>query len=150
MLAASPALVLLGVIVIILLCIAQFYLKNSALTSFTTVIAAVFGIIIAFNYYEALADQLISRGYVIQWAQTICFVLLFIIGLAAIRSLGDFLLGSNVNLGLIAKRAAAGICAVITGLIISGALLIALALSPGSAIAAGGPKGSLTLSRVAR
>jgi hypothetical protein len=130
MLAASSTLALIGIIVIILLCIAQFYLKSSALTSFATAISALFGMIIAFNYYEALADQLISRGYEWQWAQAGCFVLLFIIGLAAIRSLGDFLLGSNINLGLAAKRTAAGICAVITGLIISGVFLITLALSP--------------------
>ena len=130
MLAASSALALVAIIVIILLCIAQFYLKNSALTSFATVISAVFGMIIAFNYYESLADQLISRGYVSQWAQAGCFILLFIIGLAAIRSVGDLLIGSNIDLGLIAKRTAAGICAVTTGLLISGALFIALAMSP--------------------
>jgi len=130
MLAASNALALIGTIVIILLCIAQFYLKSSALTSFATTISALFGMIIAFNYYEALADQLISRGYEWQWAHAGCFVLLFVIGLAAIRSLGDFLLGTNINFGPTVKHTAAGICAVITGLIISGAFLITLALSP--------------------
>ena len=103
MIAASNSLALLGVLIIILLCMAQFYLKSSALTSFATVISAVFGAIIAFNYYEALADQLISRGYGGQWAQAGCFILLFVIGLAAIRSLADFLIGSHVNFGTIVR-----------------------------------------------
>ena len=130
MLAASSALAFIVVIVIILLSIAQFYLKNSALTSFATVVSAMFGIIIAFNYYEALAEQLISRGRAGQWAHAGCFILLFILGLGGIRYIGDLLIGPNIDLGLIAKRTTAGICSVITGLLISGVVFITLAMSP--------------------
>jgi hypothetical protein len=130
MLAASSAFSLIGTLVIILLCMVHFYLKSSSLTSFASVISAVFGVIIAFNFYEPLADQLISRGYGGQWAQAGCFFLLFVIGLAAIRSLADFLIGSNINFGPTVKHIAAGICALVTGVIISGAFIITLALSP--------------------
>ena len=87
------------VILMILLSIIQFYLKSSVMTSFVTLISAIFGLIIAFGYYEPLADQLISRGYGGQWAQPGCFTLLFVIGLAAIRSLADFLAVSNIDFG---------------------------------------------------
>ena len=70
---------LIAVIVIIVLSIAYFYLKSPLLTSIVTTFAAIIGVLVAFNFYEVAADQLLSRGHGGQWAHSGCFLLLFII-----------------------------------------------------------------------
>ena len=117
------------VLVITVLCVAHFYLKSSAITSFATLISAILGLILAFNYYEILANMLISRGHGEKWAQPGCFILLFMVGVAVTRLLADFLTGP-INFGNPIKYASAIICGVFVGLIISGAILIAIAMAP--------------------
>ncbi len=58
------------ILIIVLLSVAHFYLKSGALVSFATFAAAVFGVIVAFTYYEPLTNMLLSRGYGLQWAAT--------------------------------------------------------------------------------
>ena len=69
-----------GIIIIITLCVAHFYLKSSALASFAAVISVVLAFIVSFGYYEVAADILISRGKGGQWAQPTAFLFIFILG----------------------------------------------------------------------
>ncbi len=118
------------IIIITLLSVAHFYLKNSVLTSFATLISAVLAVVLAFNFYEQLANLLISRGSLVQWAQPGCFILLFVFGFAVIRILCDYLVGANIDFGVLPTRVTAVVCGIIVGVIISGMVLIAAAMAP--------------------
>ena len=117
-------------VIITIFCIAQFYLKNSVLKSFATLIAALVALVSAFGFYEVLSTTLISRGYGAQWAQGGCFILLFAITFALTRILSEFLVGANIDFGEPAKYVTAVVCGILVGLIISGSLIVSLAMTP--------------------
>ena len=121
---------IIGVMVIILLCTAHFYLKSTALTSFTTLFSALLSMILAFNYYEPLANVLISRGRGLQWAHAGSFVLLFVFAFALIRTATDYLVGASIDFGVLVTRITAVVSGIIFGMIISGVLLIAVGMTP--------------------
>jgi hypothetical protein len=118
------------IIIVILLTLAHFYLKCSMMTSFSTMLASIFAMIIAFTYYEKLAELFVSRGYGVNWAHFGCFVLAFVLGFALMRALADLLVGANIDLGKQVKTAASVVCGLFTGVIISGSLLVALGMLP--------------------
>jgi len=121
---------LAAIIIIILLTMAYFYLKSPLLTSIVTVFAAIIAVLVAFNFYEAVAEQLLSRGHGGQWAQPICFLLLFVITLVLLRAICDQIVGAGIEFGSIPKLVMAVICGFIVGFIISGALIVVLTMSP--------------------
>ncbi len=110
--------------------LAHFYLKCSVMTSFAAFMAAIFGSIIAFSYYEMLANVFLSRGYGGGWAVGGCFILTFVLGFALIRVPVDALVGAKIDFGNTAKVAASVIFGILTGLIFSGHLLVGLGLLP--------------------
>ena len=118
------------IIIVISLTLIHFYLKCSLMTSFSTLISAVFATVVAFSYHEAMADLFISRGYGADWALSGCYLLAFVLGSALFRALADLLVGSNIDLGKPAKAVAAVVCGLITGGVIAGNFLIALGLMP--------------------
>ena len=119
-----------AVIIITLLCIAHFYLKSSLLASIATVMTALFAVIITFSYYEQVADLLISRGKGGQWAQAGCFIVLFIAAFAILRLCADFLVGANIDFGVMPTRITAVVSGIFVGLILSGTLVTAVAIAP--------------------
>ena len=118
------------VILVLSLTVAFFYLKCSMMQSFMTLWSAVIATIITFSYYEWLADLLISRGSGLNWALFGCFLVAFIVIFAVLRSASEFFARSNVDLGNAVKMSTALICGLLTGLIISGNLLVALGFLP--------------------
>jgi hypothetical protein len=94
------------------------------------VIIVVIAVIAALGYYEIASDLLISRGRGGQWAQPVVFLAIFIGVLAGAKSLVDFLLHKDVEFSPLYAKIAAVVCGTIAGLIISGVLFIALAMSP--------------------
>jgi uncharacterized membrane protein len=119
------------IFIVILLTLAHFYLKCSIMTSFSTMLASIFAMIIAFTYYEKLAELFVSRGYGVNWAHFGCFMLAFVLGFALMRALADLLVGANIDLGQKqVKMAASLVCGLFTGVIISGSLLVALGMLP--------------------
>ncbi|MCE5186468.1 MAG: hypothetical protein LLF76_10115 [Planctomycetaceae bacterium] len=118
------------IIIVLLLTLAHFYLKCSMMTSFSTMLASIFAMIIAFTYYEKLAELFVSRGYGVNWAHFGCFVLAFVLGFALMRALADLLVGANIDLGKQVKVAASIVCGLTTGAIISGSLLVAMGMLP--------------------
>ncbi|MBE0536710.1 MAG: CvpA family protein [Phycisphaerae bacterium] len=125
-------LALLVIVIIVLLTVAQFYLKNKAMTSFGTMMASIFGFVLAFSYYEPLAGLLIGKGYGGQWAQSGIFFILFVLSFAVFRVLTDVLWDPDADFGAVATQATAVVCGLATGLIISGVFLITLAMMPAS------------------
>jgi len=117
------------ILIVIILTIAHFYLKCSAMTAFSTFMASIFGSIIAFTYYEMLSELFISRGYG-AWAPAGCFVLAFVLGFAAVRALADLLVGANIDFGNTTKITVNLVLGTITGLILAGHLLVAMGMLP--------------------
>lgn len=110
--------------------IAYFYLKCNIVTSLTNVLAALLGCILAFSYYEQLAGLLASEKWAVIWIQSAAFLLIFFFGFLFIRVLSGFLAKSDFEVNKIAKLSVTILCGILTGVIVSGVLLVALALSP--------------------
>ena len=142
------------VILVLLLTLAFFYLKCSMMQSLLTLWSAILSTIIAFSSYEFMAELFISRSFGLDWALLSCFTLIFVVIFAVLYSFSDFLIGIDINLGNVVKLPAALVCGFLTGLIISGNLLVALGLlpmhgkvfysrfdqAPDATVAAGNPK----------
>jgi hypothetical protein len=119
-----------AIIIILLLTMAYFFLKSPLLTSIATLFAAIIAVLVAFNFYEIVAEQLLSRGYGGQWAQPGCLLLLFVITLVLLRAACDQIVGANIEFGSIPKQIVAVVCGFVVGLIISGTLIVILTMSP--------------------
>jgi len=118
------------VILTIVLCFTHFYLKCSALVSFVTFAASIFGLILAFNYYELVAELLISRGKMISYANSLSFFLLFALGLAVPRVLIDFTIRGDLDMGPLSTKVSAVVFSLMTAVVISGSLLIVVGMAP--------------------
>lgn len=126
----------LVVVLVILGCVAYQYLKGTLVKSFATVIAAICSAIVAFSYFEFLADVFISRSddsrflSLAPWAQSLCFVLLFVLAFAILQTIVVQLTRQPIDLGSITGRIVRTVCGIFLGLILSGILLTALAVAP--------------------
>ena len=119
-----------ALIVITILCMAHLYLKSTTLRSFATAIATVVAAIAALGYYEVAADMLISKARGGQWMQPVIFAGIFLTVLVVTKTLADFLLPRSVEFGQLSAHIAGIVCGIIAGVVITGVLFIALALSP--------------------
>jgi len=115
---------------LVLGCGAYLYQKGTLVISFAAIIAAVCAFAVAFNYFELLANVLISRELIIEWAQPVCFILLFVLAFALLMTIVMQITKEPIEVGVWPDRIARAICGLIVGFIISGVLLITLAMAP--------------------
>ncbi|OHB74869.1 MAG: hypothetical protein A2Z25_08440 [Planctomycetes bacterium RBG_16_55_9] len=121
---------------IILGCAAFQYFKGTVLRAFATVIAAICAGMIAFGFFEMLANVFISRGddsrfiSLVPWAQTLCFILLFVLAFALLQTGITFLTRQPADLGFLPERIGRVICGILLGLLMSGFLLTAFQMAP--------------------
>ena len=126
----------LVVVSIILGCAAFQYFKGTIIKAFATIIIAICAGMVAFGFFEFSANLLISRGdsgillSIAPWAQTLCFILIFVVVFALLQTGATYLLRHPVDLGFLPERIGSVICGLILGLIVSGLLLTALAMGP--------------------
>lgn len=126
----------LFVVLVIAGCAAYQYLKGTFVKAFATIIIIICAGIVAFGYFETLANVFVSRGgegrfsAVIPWAQTLSFALLFILTFAILQTAGTFLTSQPVALGVLPERIGRVVCGIFSGLILSGIILTALAMAP--------------------
>jgi hypothetical protein len=120
----------LAVIAIILSCVAYQYLKGTLVKAFAAVITAVCASVVAFTYFELLANVLISRNKLVPWSQPLAFVLLFVVAFAVLQTVASVLTRKPVDLGLAPERIGRVLCGIILGLLISGLVLTAAAMAP--------------------
>ncbi len=118
------------VILVLLLTLSFFYLKCSLMQSLSMLWSAVIATIIAFSFYEAAAQQFLTRGYGLDWAQFGCFLAVYIISFALLRTALDYVVPMKIDLGDPVKIVAAVVCGLLTGVIFSGNLLVAMGLLP--------------------
>jgi uncharacterized membrane protein required for colicin V production len=120
----------LAVIVIILGCAAYQYLRGTLVKAFAAVITAVCASVVAFTYFESLANALISRNKLVLWSQPLAFVVLFVVAFAVLQTIASMLTRKPVDLGLGPERIGRVLCGIILGLLISGLVLTAAAMAP--------------------
>jgi len=118
------------VVLIILGCVAYQYLKSTLVKSFAMVITTICASVVAFGYFELLANVLIGRGSLVLWAQSLSFMLLFVLTFAVLQTIATQLTRRPVDLGLLTERIGRIVCGIFLGLTISGLLLTALAMAP--------------------
>lgn len=126
----------LAIVLIALGCAAYQYLKGTFLKAFATIIIALCAAVVAFGYFELLADFFISRSAdssfdsVVPWAQPLAFVLLFVLTFAILQTVIAQLLKKPVDMGQLPEGIGRVVCGIFLGLILSGLLLTTLAMAP--------------------
>lgn len=119
------------IVLIILGCAGYQYQKGTLVKSFATIVTSVCASIVAFGYFELLATVFINRDIVVPWAQSLSFVLLFVLAFAVIQTITAQLSPRRpIDLGFLPERIGRVACGAFSGLIISGTLLAALAMAP--------------------
>jgi hypothetical protein len=120
----------------ILGCVAFQYFKGTLVKAFATIIVAICASVVAFAYFEVLANVLISRGEsgsllsLAPWAQSLCFVLIFVLAFAILQTVAVQLMRHPVDLGFVPERIGRVVCGIFLGFITSGLLLTALEMAP--------------------
>lgn len=118
------------ILVIIIASIVLLCLKSPVVISIASVMSAIIALIVAFNYFELLGSFMITKNYLPDWAHSVAFIVLFA-AVMAIICLGCIqIVGVKVLYSDMIKYATAGVCGLLVGIIVSGALLIMLAMSP--------------------
>jgi len=123
----------MAIIIVLLLILgsaAFLYFKATIVRSFACILSAIFACIAAFAYFEPLASFLIKRGTMVPYAYTVSFLLLFILTFAICFALALTLTRWPVNFGSLPERIGRVVCGIILGLLLSGAVLTALAMAP--------------------
>jgi hypothetical protein len=124
------------VILIVLVCIGFQVLKGRLTKSFVNLVVALIAGVIAFNYFEVLAEVFLSRSgnarwpAVIPWTQTLSFSFLFVFAFAALRGGISKLLNNDIEFSMLVERIGRGVCGFFLGLFLSGILLTAVMMSP--------------------
>jgi hypothetical protein len=126
----------LAVVIIILGCAALQYFKGTFVKAFAMIIIAICSSVVAFGYFETLANLIIGRGSdgsllsLIPWAQTLCFVLLFVVTFGILQTGVAYLIRHEIDLGFLPERIGRAVCGIVLGFIVSGLLLTALQMAP--------------------
>jgi hypothetical protein len=124
------------VILIIIGCAVFQYFKGTVLRAFATIVVAIIAGLVAFGFFEALANVFISRGgdskfiSLVPWAQTLSFILLYVLIFAILQTGLTFLTRQPVDLGVLPERIGRVICGILLGLIVSGFLITAFQMAP--------------------
>jgi len=123
----------MAIIIVLLLILgsaAFLYFKGTIVRSFACIISAIFACVAAFAYFESLASFFIKHGTMVPSAYTVSFLLLFVLTFAIYFALALTLTRWPVNFGQLPERIGRVVCGIILGLLLSGALLTALAMGP--------------------
>ncbi len=124
------------VVLIIVGCAVLQYFKGTVVRAFGTIVVAIIAGLVAFGFFEALANVFISRGgdskviSLVPWAQTLSFILLYVLIFAILQTGLTFLTRQPVDLGVLPERIGRGICGILLGLVVSGFLLTAFQMAP--------------------
>lgn len=126
----------LAIVVIILGCAGYQYAKGTLVKSFAAIIIAICASVVAFGYFELLANVFVSRSgnsrfdALVPWAQPLSFLLLFVLAFSILQTIVTQLLRKPVDFGPLPEAVGRAICGILLGLILSGLLLTTLAMAP--------------------
>lgn len=121
----------IAVLLIMAGCAALQFLKGNLIKSFVAVMTALCASFFAFAWFEQLANLLfIGRDMMPDWAQLICFALLFILSFAILQTVAAVFVKHPINFGIYAERVGRVVFGLALGLILSGVLLTAVGMAP--------------------
>ena len=121
----------IGIILIVLIgTMAFFYLKCSMMQSLITLWSSVLALVLAFSYYETIAELFVTRGVGLQWAHAGAILLVFLASFAILRTLSDLFIRVKIDLGQSVVLTVKIICGLLTGFFLSGIVLVAFGLLP--------------------
>lgn len=126
----------LVVILIILGCAALQFFKGTLVKALAAVIIAIIAGMVSFSFFEGAANMIISRAdggsllSLAPWAQTLSFLLIFIVVFALLQTGALYLLRDPVDFGELPEYIGRAVCGLLLGYLISGFLLTALAMGP--------------------
>ncbi|UCF17437.1 MAG: hypothetical protein JSW59_08230, partial [Phycisphaerales bacterium] len=126
----------LAVLLIALGCAALQFFKGTFVKALVAIVIAIISGIVSFGFFEAAANMIISRGdsgallSLAPWAQTLCFILIFIVVFALLQTGAIYLLHEQIDFGELAEYIGRAVCGLVLGFIISGFLLTAIAMGP--------------------
>lgn len=121
----------LVLLAIIAACAALLYLKGTFVQGLTMLFNAILAGFVALAFFELLANVLVKQAPSIAlWADTICFLLLFILAMAVLQTVAMQLSKQKIDLGLWPERVGRIVSGILLGYIITGQLLTALAMGP--------------------
>jgi hypothetical protein len=126
----------LAVVILILGCAALQYFKGTFVKAFAMIIVAIISSVVAFGYFEMLANLIIRQGNdgsllsLVPWAYTVCFILLFVVTFGILQTGAVYLIRHPVDLGFLPELIGRLVCGLILGFILSGLLLTGLQMGP--------------------
>jgi len=126
----------LAVVIIILGCAVLQYFKGTFVKAFAMLIIAIISSVVAFGHFEMLANLIINRANdgsmlsLVPWAQTLCFILLFVVTFGVLQTGAAFVMRHEVDLGFWPERVGRVLFGIILGFTVSGLLLTALQMAP--------------------
>jgi hypothetical protein len=118
------------ILLIIAGCTAAVFFKLNAVKASISIIAAVCSVVVAFNYYESVTSYL---GVLGDWSKTFGFLLVAVLFFAILLVGISSIIKEPIDLGLLPERIGKVVSGLILGVIASGLLLVAIAMSPLSA-----------------
>ncbi|MBN1795594.1 MAG: CvpA family protein [Sedimentisphaerales bacterium] len=127
-------------VLIVLLIIVGFILyqalKDTLARSIVTVFAIILAAVVSFAFFEQTADLIISRTTdssrkaLVDFAQPLSFILLFVIAFSVFQFLSMYLLKKHIELSPLAEKIGKVVFAAISGLIFAGIILTFTDLAP--------------------
>jgi hypothetical protein len=121
----------IAVLLIMVGCAALQFLKGNLIKSFVAFMTALCSSIFAFAWFEQLAEMLfIGRDMMPDWAQLICFALLFILSFAILQTVAAVFVKHPINFAIYPERIGRVVFGLALGLILSGVLLTAVGMAP--------------------
>jgi uncharacterized membrane protein required for colicin V production len=122
--------ILIVLAVVLTLAIAFFQVVQGILSALIMTILSVLCALVAFNYYEPLAQVIRGWGMAPVYIHPVSLMAIFFISLLALRIVFDRLLLGNMAFGTWSDRIGGGVLGIITGMILVGMLAIALQMLP--------------------
>ena len=117
------------IVTLLVLGIAFFQSTQGWFSSLIMAILTVCCAMLAFNYYEPLAQAILIRSQP-AYADGICLVTLFFIPLLVLRIVCDMVMGANVVSSLWGDRVGGGLLGLFTALVAVGVLMVAVQMLP--------------------
>ncbi len=118
------------ILIIMAGCAAVQYLKGTLIKSFQTFIAALCAGFVALWWYEQLSEIVIKQELIVDFAQPVCFGMLFVITFAVLQTAAITLTKQKIDFGVMPERVGRIVFGLLLGYVISGVLLIGAAMSP--------------------